>query len=472
MKMHGGFLRLTFGLAAIVALGLGCNLIGGLPAAAVATPPRTATARPPTATPSLQPTETPTRTPSPQPPTATPIATATTTPTMPATATPTWTPSPQPPTAVSTVLPTAAPVSPSKEKAPAFIVFASDAPGDTTGRAGIYRVNLDGTGLTELRPFSRQGDWDVAVSPDGQRMLYSGGDGDIHLINAGSSDPVNLTNTRDPQEYWPLWSPDGRRIAYERYSYSDNTTRRINQDADIADIYIMNAEGSNPVNLTNNQPGYSSGAQAWSPDGQRIAFVAWSSGGQQDIYVMNADGTNRVNLTNTPDSNEIKPAWLSNGERIAYYCQYMGDGDGTDGLFTMNADGTAPVRLTFAVPERYSVSQFSGFTWSPDGQRLAFLAEYTDPNPGIDLKPSTPGLFVASADGSNATRLTDLTLSVKGRFSWSPDGRQLAFAAGPADKLSGYDDHALYVINADGTGLERLTEAGFANIDNVEWVSP
>jgi TolB protein len=68
----------------------------------------------------------------------------------------------------------------------------------------------------------------------------------------------------------------------------------------------MNADGSNPVNLTNN-PALDA-EPAWSPDGTRIAFQTDRDGGNREIYVMNADGSSPVNLTNDL-ANDGNPAW-------------------------------------------------------------------------------------------------------------------------------------------------------------------
>ena len=408
----------------------------------------------------------PTQTPLPQPPIATPtipsIATPTPSPTVPPTSPPTATPLP---TLAPTVTPSPtgatnaqAVVSLEKNKLP-FIVFASDRGCDSaTGQTGIYRVNPDGTNPTLLHPFA-PGDWDVDVSPDGQRMLYSARDGDdIYLANIDGSDSLNLTQTPAQDEYWPRWSPDGQRILYEQYNGDSHDPL----DTDFSDIYVMNTDGSHPVNLTRNQPGGMSRSQAWSPDGQHIIFVS-----QQDIYVMNTDGTNPINLTNTPDSSEMYPVWLPDGQRIAYFSEEANTGWGIN---IINIGGGSPARLAVVVPEHYSISLFSAFHWSPDGRRVAFLAEYNSTTSNDLPKPAIPGLFTANTNGSNVIQLTDLSLSIKG-YGWSVDGQQLVFAAGPADELTGCDNQALYVVNADGSGLKRLTEANFANIDAIEWVS-
>ena len=72
------------------------------------------------------------------------------------------------------------------------------------------------------------------------------------------------------------------------------------------EIYVMDADGSNQTNLTNNpaQDGYPS----WSPDGSVIAFIS-DRDGNYEIHVMDADGSNLTNLTNNPAS-DGSPSWL------------------------------------------------------------------------------------------------------------------------------------------------------------------
>ena len=122
------------------------------------------------------------------------------------------------------------------------------------------------------------------------------GDGniEIYVMYADGSNQVNLTNnTAFDSE--PAWSPDGSKIAF--------VSVVSERDGNI-EIYVMDADGSNQVNLTNNVA--SDDNIAWSPDGSKIAFLS-SRDGNGEIYVMEADGSNQVRLTNT--ANNFNPVW-------------------------------------------------------------------------------------------------------------------------------------------------------------------
>jgi plastocyanin len=108
------------------------------------------------------------------------------------------------------------------------------------------------------------------------------------------------------------------------------------------------------------------------------------------------------------------------------------------GIYTINADGTGARRLTDS--QNYGGEP----AWSPDGAKLAFTRITRDPEWTL-LEYLDPDIYVINADGSGLTRLT--TDAHSGNPAWSPDGRRIAFTRGSE----------IYVMNADGSGATRLT---------------
>ena len=160
-------------------------------------------------------------------------------------------------------------------------------------------MNADGTDLIKLTRGSSPS-W----SPDGTKIVFSFGLGrwlgdvvDIYIMDAKRRERVNITQGRQNVNHSPVVSPDGKRIAFA--SYRD----------DNYEIYVMDADGKNPKNLTLHLDDDT--CPTWSPDGTKIAFgsrqVREDILSHSDIFVMNADGTNRINLTRNPQASITIP---------------------------------------------------------------------------------------------------------------------------------------------------------------------
>ena len=118
------------------------------------------------------------------------------------------------------------------------------------------------------------------------------------------------------------------------------TDPEIGPVPDFSDFSYITAKGR--VRLADN-PARDAGG-AWSPDCSRIAFTSnrtGSVGAHDDIYTMNPDGTNIVNLTKSPRP-DSQPAWSPDGARIAYSSEFQGNSD----IYVMNSDGTGQTNLT------------------------------------------------------------------------------------------------------------------------------
>ena len=273
------------------------------------------------------------------------------------------------------------------------------------------------------------GTGDVFVGEQPRILFYSHRDedsGEIYVMNADGSGVVRLTDNTSVWDYPDEWSPDGARILFRR-------------NRDDVDIYVMNADGTDVAQLTDNSDWEY--PVAWSPDGSRILFerdLGWDENGvdAREIYVMNADGTGVVRLTDNRVYDD-PVAWSSDGTRILF--RSTRDGEDTE-IYVMNADGTGVVRLTDNSVFDYAVG------WSPDGIRILFMR-------GGD----SGGIHVMHTDGTGVVRLTDNSLR-EWPLGWSPDGTRILFRRDPYGGVE-YEraDMELYVMNSDGTGVVRLT---------------
>jgi len=263
----------------------------------------------------------------------------------------------------------------------AFTSAAPASPGSDYFLPSIFVMNADGSQQTRLVGGVETSGM-PAWSPDGTRIVFVGERGQLYVVNADGSNLALLTKqTRNNQS--PSWSPDGTRIAFE--STATGTS----------EVCVINADGSREKCLTNHASfkarhiAMNDDFPVWSPDGKRITFASMRDS-KFDIHVMNADGSQRVNLTNKPANYGI-PAWSPDGKRIVFSSDR--DRDGNFELYVTNADGTGLKRLT-------NNSFWDGNpVWSPDGMRIAF-----DSNIPGKLDQD---IYVINADGTGLTRLTD-----------------------------------------------------------------
>ncbi len=254
---------------------------------------------------------------------------------------------------------------------------------------------------------------------------------EIYVRDFAGSSPIRLT-TNTYGEFAPKWSPDGTQIAFTR----DWKTPTLSTD-----LLVMDADGSNELNLTNGAGTYNYMGD-WSPDGFWILFISNRSGSLA-LWKVHPDGSD-AQMVYGDVGPETGAAWSPDGSRIVF--ARVSATTSLD-IWVINADGTGATQLTNQVaPEAQPA-------WSPDGSQIAyglFSGSYSD-------------IWVMNADGSNPVKLTSNPASVNvSAPAWAPDGTKIAFASN-AD-----GDADIWMMNPDGTGQTHLTDNP-ADETDVAW---
>ena len=271
---------------------------------------------------------------------------------------------------------------------------------------------------------------------DGHVNIRGSSNYEIYVMDADGGNPRRLTNNRNVDSS-PSWSPDGKRIAF----VSDRDGHVNIRGSSNYEIYVMDADGRNQQNVTNNPS--NDGSPSWSPDGKRIVFSSDRDNNRDhniEIYVMDADGSNQQRLTNNLTEDQY-PSWSPDGKRIVFSASRDGHFKNNLGItyeiYVMDADGKNEQRLTENRNNDWNSS------WSPDGKRIAVQSDRKGDVVNWDI-------YVMDADGGNPQNLTENRV-YDGSPSWSPNGKRIAF-------MSYRDENTeIYVMDTDGGNLQNLT---------------
>ena len=287
---------------------------------------------------------------------------------------------------------------------------------------------------------------DPQISPDGRWVVYvrsgfdimtDGGTANLWIVNADGSDHRPLT-TGSAGHASPRWSPQGDRLLY------------VSSEDGGAEIWVRWMDTGQTAKLTNLTE--SPGSLTWSPDGNTIAFTMFVPEQRQPLA---------VEMPTPPEGADWGPPM-----RVIDKMNYRADGnpdfvrDGYAHLFVIPAEGGTPRQLTSGAFDHTSPS------WMPDGRSLLISANRRE---DADHEPNDSEVYRVDAETGNLTALTD-RYGPDGDPQPSPSGAHIAYT-GFDDRLQGYQLNELYVMNADGSGSRLLSGDFDRSVGSIVWAA-
>jgi len=298
------------------------------------------------------------------------------------------------------------------------IVFVAR-PKSTNAPNEIYIMNTDGSQQKRLTDSYKSAD--PQLSPDGKKIVFTSfqksPDHGLYIMNADGSQQTKIFSP-DESVRVPQWSPDGTKIVFEHW-FKGNL-----DDA----IFVINADGTNPIRLTNNSVPVNFGSDrdpVWSPDGKKILFSSTRDRGSE-IYVINADGSQLTRLTTSAGAGDHD--WSPDGQKILLT---LGLKSSKDSFYIMNGDGSQKICLA----DLDEIGYRDALHWSPDGKRILFYSNF-------DICIINANISMLHCPVKRASFFESV--------SWLPDGKRILFLA--------YIDSSweFYTMNIDGTQQTRL----------------
>ncbi|MBZ0304320.1 MAG: hypothetical protein K8J31_31580 [Anaerolineae bacterium] len=295
-------------------------------------------------------------------------------------------------------------------------------------------------GAGDAESFACEGGGTLKIAFDSNRS----GTRQIYLANPDGSDVQRITYASEMVNAQPLWSPDGRHIAflrqYDHFSVTvmDVVTGKVRQVTnagavngwhawssdgqwlvfsgldrrDIVDIYVVNVN-DDPMTARKLTDGFVNLDAQWHPDGDRIVFSSRREDAPEAIFIMNADGSEMTRLA--PDRtfySDTQPQWSFDGQSLFFLSD--DSANGTHDIYSMRGDGAV-------IAATVNVDDETEFQMSPAGMDMAYISVERN-----SMSQITSWDVVVWPEGAPARKVTN-TREQEGRIAWSPDGTHIAY---------------------------------------------
>lgn len=236
---------------------------------------------------------------------------------------------------------------------------------DPAGRFDLFTMRPDGTGVKRLTILPDPG-WPFASpdwSPDGSQILFISPSAPLHhtqvyRINADGTGLTQLTHSTAMDNDAATWSPEGSKILVSRAGTREHA------------IWVMNSDGTGFKKLTSDL--YQNEHPEFTPDGKHIVYAGQKGGLVSAIWIMNADGSNKRRLT-PPALEAAAPDVSPDGSHIVFVKD--GDPSKPESIYTMRINGSQITRLT-----RPGCCHHDSLpNYSPDGKQIVFISDRNYP---------------------------------------------------------------------------------------------
>jgi Tol biopolymer transport system component len=275
-----------------------------------------------------------------------------------------------------------------------------------------------------------QSDLRSAGNPNGHVRIYT--------IDLATGVVTALTNASDWDDENPRWSPDGTRIAFK-----SNRNGASNYD-----LYVMDADGRNPVRITDDPA--NDHDPAWMPDGQSLVFMS-ERGSRGDLYRVWLSDLSVERLTDHFEGHAIMPNVSPDGAWVAFAAQTLPrDGGWTFQIHVLEL----ATKMTWPFDESGPACWPS---WSPDGQSIAHVS--------LNQEPSV--IQTLNSFGTSPEPLPGDPDRWHYYPDWSPDGRLLAVSVSPEHHAG--EDWDLALIDPSRVMPERHLTTGAGNDRLPDW---
>ncbi|MCX5993402.1 MAG: DPP IV N-terminal domain-containing protein [Chloroflexi bacterium] len=284
----------------------------------------------------------------------------------------------------------------------------------------------------------------IAFASDRDKNIH------IYTINPDGSDVLPTSDDNRTVDGLPRWSPDGSKMVFSS-----------NQSGNYQ-IWSMSADGSDRKRLSDLKG--RSALPRWSPDGSKIVFTSevLNAAGDKDleIFVMNSDGSGVQQLTVSPAVAAVGGAGHSENERMAWNSVPAWSPDSSKILFSSNRDGDAVTPILYIMNSDGSDQKKFGLFVTVDGSEPDW-SPVTNKIVCVRGTAAKGDIWVMDASSPLPTLTArKITENIDDNRSpvWSPDGKQIAYVS----DVNGNRD--VYIMNADGAGVRRLTYGKSNNI--------